>query len=58
MGWFDKHCEKCGKKVDKNTAPQRFGKYFCSEEHAEDYATAREAQMKQAPKQKSGGGCC
>ncbi|MDP3991286.1 MAG: hypothetical protein Q8P63_03270 [Candidatus Nealsonbacteria bacterium] len=58
MGWFDKHCEKCGEKVDKNTAPQRFGKHFCSKEHAEEYVNDREAQMKQAPKQKSGGGCC
>jgi len=58
MGLLDKYCEKCGMKVDKNTAPQRFGKYFCSEEHAKDYALAREAQMKQAPEPKSSGGCC
>jgi YHS domain-containing protein len=58
MGWLDKYCEKCGKKVDKNTAPQRFGKYFCSEEHAEEYAKIREEQMKQAPQQRSGGGGC
>lgn len=58
MGLFDKHCEKCGKEVDKNTAPQRFGKYFCSEEHAEEYVRNREDQKKQEPKQKSGGGCC
>lgn len=55
---FDKHCEKCGEKVDKNTAPQRFGKHFCSQEHAEEYVRIREEQMKQAPKQQSGGGCC
>ena len=41
------------RKVDKNTAPQRFGKYFCSEEHVKDYTTAREAQMKNAPEQKA-----
>lgn len=58
MSWLDKYCEKCGKKVDKNTAPQRFGKHFCSEEHAKEYAGMRAAQMEQAPKQKSGGGCC
>lgn len=58
MGWLDKYCEKCGKNVDKNTAPQRFGKYFCSEEHAEEYAKAKEEQMKQVPQQRSGGGGC
>jgi len=41
MGWFDKYCEKCGMKVDKKTAPQRFGKYFCSEKHAEEYVSDR-----------------
>jgi len=55
MGWFDKFCEKCGMKVDKKTAPQRFGKYFCSEEHAEDFTNEMKAGKS---KQKSSGGCC
>ena len=59
MGWFDKYCEKCGVKVDKNTAPQRFGKYFCSDEHSETYAKEMEEMSKQqSPQQKSSGGCC
>lgn len=58
MGWFDKNCEKCGMKVDKNTAPQRFGKYFCSEEHANEYAKEIEAMKDKAPKQRHGGKCC
>lgn len=59
MGWFDKYCEKCGVKVDKTTAPQRFGKYFCSAEHAETYAKEMEEMRKQQPpQQKSSGGCC
>jgi YHS domain-containing protein len=56
MGLFDKHCEKCGMKVDKKTAPSRFGKYFCSEKHAEEYANEIKEQRKSAPAQK--GGCC
>ncbi|MFA5796431.1 MAG: hypothetical protein WC916_00150 [Candidatus Woesearchaeota archaeon] len=58
MGWFDKYCEKCGMKVDKSTAPQRFGKYFCSEEHAHEYMSEVEATKKNMPKQQSSGGCC
>lgn len=58
MGWFDKYCEKCGNKVDKKTAPQRFGKYFCSDEHAEVFASDVEEMRKKMPKQQSSGGCC
>jgi YHS domain-containing protein len=58
MGWFDKYCEKCGMIVDKNTAPQRFGKYFCSEEHAREYAKEMEEKRSHAPHQGSHGGCC
>ncbi len=53
MSWFDKYCEKCGMKVDKKTAPQRFGKYFCSEKHAEEYASDRENKSRRAPQQHS-----
>lgn len=58
MGWFDKFCEKCGMKVDKKTAPQRFGKYFCSDEHAETFVKEMEAMRASKPKQRSSGGCC
>ncbi len=58
MRWFDGYCEKCGMKVDKKTAPQRFGKYFCSEKHAEEYANDIEKRRKAKPKQKDGEECC
>jgi len=60
MGWFEKYCEKCGTKVDKKTAPQRFGKYFCSEDHANEFMNLKEVEEaeKRMPEQKSKGGCC
>ena len=61
MGFFDKYCEKCGIKVDKKVAPQRFGKYFCSEEHAAEYVAEVEEMRKQMPEQtqqRRRGGCC
>ncbi len=58
MEWFDRYCEKCGMKVDKKIALQRFGKYFCSEKHAEEYADGVEEQRKAKPKQKDERGCC
>lgn len=58
IGLFDKYCEKCGVKVDKKTAPQRFGKYFCSEEHAKEYANEIEKQRKGTSKPQGRHGCC
>lgn len=58
MGFLDKYCEKCGMKVDKKTAPQRFGKYFCSEKHAEEYTNEIEEKRKATPKQGGSRGCC
>ena len=57
MGLFDKYCEKCGIKVDKKIAPQRFSKYFCSENHANTYMAEIETMRRKQPKQQSGG-CC
>lgn len=57
VGLFTKYCEICGKKVDKKTAPQRFDKYFCSEEHSTKYLNQVEAMRKNAP-EKQTGGCC
>jgi len=42
-------------KVDKKTAPVRFGKYFCSEKHAEEYASDMDNKRKSAPQQQCGG---
>ena len=47
--------------IDKNTASKRFGKYFCSEEHASQYAemqAAREADDDRRRYSGGGGGCC
>ncbi|MGH9983780.1 MAG: hypothetical protein ACRD8W_07480 [Nitrososphaeraceae archaeon] len=33
-----KHCPMCGIGVDKELGIKRFGKYFCSTSHAEQYA--------------------
>ena len=38
FGLFKKHCPICGQDVQKEKAIKRFGKYHCSEEHAEEYS--------------------
>jgi YHS domain-containing protein len=57
LGLLQKHCPVCGMDVDKNTAIKRFGKYFCSEEHASQHA---EMKMRDMERRDSGGGggCC
>jgi YHS domain-containing protein len=35
---LQKHYPVCGIDVDKRTATKGFGKYFCSEKHADHYA--------------------
>lgn len=44
MIMFEKHCQICGIEVDKKTAPKRFGKYFCSEDHSQQYLQKKEEQ--------------
>lgn len=65
MFWSKKYCQICGKEADKNIV--RFGKSFCSEEHAEQYVEEQkkienlENQMKESNKQtriRNRGGCC
>ena len=61
LGLLQKHCPVCGMDIDKNTASKRFGKYFCSEEHASQYAemqAAREADDDRRRYSGGGGGCC
>lgn len=41
---FEKHCQICGIDVKKEASPKRFGKYFCSEEHAEKHVKLRMEQ--------------
>jgi hypothetical protein len=43
--------------VDKNTAIKRFGKYFCLEEHASQYAELKMRDMGRRD-YGGGGGCC
>ena len=39
------YCEVCGIDVDQNTKLKRFGKFFCSEEHLNQYIKARQRKM-------------
>jgi hypothetical protein len=43
--------------VDKNTATKRFGKYFCGEDHANQYAEMK-IQRDMKRRDMGGGGCC
>ncbi len=43
---FEKHCLVCGIDV-KETAVKRFGKYFCNEEHAQQYVTRKQEEEMQ-----------
>ena len=58
LGLLQKHCPTCGMDVDKNTAIKRFGKYFCSEEHAGQYSKMRLARESDDERRSSGGGGC
>jgi len=60
---FEKHCLVCGVEVDKKASPKRFGKYFCSEDHVQQYVTKREEwkrdiaeEERKHPRRR--GGCC
>lgn len=47
------YCETCGKEGKKSI--MRFGKYFCSETHAEDYVKERRQVQQTSP---TSSGCC
>jgi hypothetical protein len=45
--------------MDKNTTIKRFGKYFCSEEHANQYAEIKMVEeRRRAEESRDGFGCC
>jgi hypothetical protein len=44
--------------VDKSTALKRFGKYFCSEDHASQYAEMQITREAEDDGRHSGGGSC
>lgn len=56
LGLLQKHCPVCGMDVDENNGIKRFGKYFCSEEHASEYAEVKMAREREDSRR--GGGCC
>jgi len=63
MFGFKKHCLICGVDVTKETAIKRFGKYFCNDEHAQQYVAKRaEEEQRMAEERRRnprrGGGCC
>lgn len=54
---FKKHCPICGIDVEKEIVIKRYGKYFCSDNHAEVYSEKKmEKQAKESSKRV--GGCC
>jgi YHS domain-containing protein len=53
---FGKHCEICGMDVKKETATKRFGKYFCSDLHAEKFVEAQASRKQDNDSRR--GGCC
>ncbi len=67
FGFGKKYCVVCGKEVEENKNNVRFGKNFCSEEHAEKYV-AEQKKIENLEKQMTmdnkpqrtqrGGGCC
>lgn len=56
LGLFKKHCPICGVDVEKEKAVKRFGKYLCSEEHAEEYR--KKLAQEESKTASRGGGCC
>jgi hypothetical protein len=57
MGLFTKYCEVCGMKVSKGQDFVRFGRHFCSEDHAKKYAGEMEQRRLAAPVEEDSGGC-
>jgi len=58
MGLFGKYCEVCGVKLDKGKDSVRFGKHFCSEEHANKYVSEIDQRRLVTPLKENHGGCC
>jgi len=61
MGIFDKYCGICGAKVERSKAIERFGKKFCSEDHAHQYVAQvrkREAEAAYRGEERGRSGCC
>lgn len=39
------YCEVCGIDVKADTSLKRFGKFFCSEEHMQQYVRAKQSEL-------------
>ncbi|MBS3922643.1 MAG: hypothetical protein KGZ37_05780 [Nitrosarchaeum sp.] len=55
---FEKHCTMCGIAVKKDTAIKRFGKYLCSEQHAEEFVIREQQRQNEESRRDRRGGCC
>ena len=55
---FEKHCPMCGIEVKKDTAIRRFGKYLCSEQHAQEFAAREQQKQNEESHRERRGGCC
>ncbi len=60
---FEKHCQICGVNVPKDSKIKRFGKFFCSDDHAQQYLQRRDEEMKRLAEEEKRhprrrGGCC
>lgn len=63
MFGLTKHCPICGMDINKDSGVKRFGKYLCSEEHAQRYAEQRAEEEKRMAEERRNrperrGGCC
>lgn len=56
FGLLKKHCPVCGMDVDKESSIKRFGKHFCSVDHAEKFGETNVSG--QEDDSRSNGGCC
>lgn len=59
MGLFDgkTSCHKCGREIEKKSAEKRFGKFFCNEKEAEEFAS-QEEKRRAEPRRRESNGCC
>lgn len=57
MFGFKNHCPVCGIDVEKEIGIKRFGKYFCSDSHAEVFSK-KKIEKEAEESSRGGGGCC
>ena len=56
LGLFKKHCPICGMDVDESSSVKRFGKHFCSADHAEKFSETKASRREDDSR--GHGGCC